>query len=451
MRFPKDFLWGAATSSYQIEGAAYEDGKGRNIWDDFCAIEGKIEEGANGDVAIDHYHRYKEDVALMKELGIKAYRFSISWARILPDGIGRINQKGIDFYSNLIDELLAAGIEPNITLYHWDYPSALMLNGGWGNDESPEWFAEYTRVVAEHFGDRAKWFVTFNEPSSFMGGGCCGINNAPGLSYPPAMLAKMCHNVLKAHGMAVKELRRLVPDCKVGWAPTCLPAMPASDRPEDIEAARKAFFAFDERDRSFVFNPAWWSDPVMLGRYPDEGLARFGQYLPDGWEKDMELISQPLDFYAQNIYHGYYVRAGENGPEKVTFPLGRPRTAMGWNITPDALYWGPRFLYERYHSPIYITENGLSCRDLVSLDGKVHDPARIDFYNRYLLSLSRAVEDGVDIRGYFAWSLIDNFEWAQGYNERFGLIYVDYQTLERTPKDSFHWYSEVIKTNGENL
>lgn len=451
MSFRKDFIWGAATASYQIEGAAFEDGKGRNIWDDFCDIPGKIEDGSSGAVAIDHYHRYREDVALMKELGIAVYRFSLSWARILPDGTGRVNQKGIDFYNNLINELIANGIEPYITLYHWDYPSALMAKGGWSNPESPEWFEEYTRIVAKQFGDRVKCFMTFNEPSAFMGAGCAATVHAPGICYPPELLAKMCHNVLIAHGRAVKALRELVPGSRIGWAPCSYPCMPASESPEDIEAAREKFFDYEDYSCSFVNNPAWWNDPVILGTYPENGLAKFEKYLPERWKEDMQIICQPLDFLGQNIYQGTYVRAGENGTETVSFERGCPRTAMGWNITPDALYWGPRFLWERYRLPIIITENGLSCRDIVSLDGKVHDPARIDFYNRYLLSLRRAYEDGVDIIGYIAWSLLDNFEWQQGYNERFGLVFVDYRTLERIPKDSYHWYRQIIESNGKKL
>ncbi len=451
MKFPKDFIWGAATASYQIEGAAFEDGKGRNIWDDFCCLPGKIADGSSGETATDHYHRYKEDVALMKELGIKVYRFSLSWARILPEGIGRVNQKGLDFYNSLIDELIKNGIEPYITLYHWDYPSVLMVNGGWGNEGSPKWFEEYTRVVAKAFGDRVKNFITFNEPQAFMGAGFCGTAHAPGISYPPEILAKMCHNVLKAHGMAVKALREIVPDCRVGWAPCAISCIPASDSEEDIEAAREKYFGYYDEFRSFVSSPAWWSDPVVLGHYPEDGLKLFEKYLPEDYEKDMELICQPLDFYGQNIYQGIYVKKGENGPEKVQLPFGFPRTAMGWNITPESLYWGTKFLYERYNLPIIITENGISCRDNVCLDGKVHDTARIDFYNRYLLSLSKAITDGVDIIGYIAWSLMDNFEWQQGYIERFGLIYVNYQTLERIPKDSFYWYKQVIESNGETL
>ena len=449
--FKKDFAWGSATAAYQVEGAAYEDGRGESVWDVFSHTDGKVKNGHTGDVACDHYHRYKEDVSLMKELGIKAYRFSVSWTRILPEGTGKINQKGVDFYNNLINELISAGIEPYMTLFHWDYPYALEKRGGWLNDESPKWFEEYARTVYSLFSDRVKHFITFNEPQCFIGIGYRDGVHAPGLKRCEKDIVVMAHNVMKAHGLAVRALREIAPDCLVGYAPTEGPAIPFSDSPEDIEAARKKYF--DVTAKSLTWNVAWWSDPVMLGSYPEETEAfkAYGKYLPESYKEDLKIISEPIDFYGQNIYNGSIVKAGNDGYEWVPNPINTAKTAIGWPVTPKALYWGPKFLYERYKKPILITENGMSCHDTVSLDGKVHDPNRIDYTHRYLRELSRAADDGVDIKGYMHWSLMDNFEWACGYTERFGLIYVDFETGQRIKKDSFYWYSQVIKTNGENL
>ena len=263
----------------------------------------------------------------------------------------------------------------------------------------------------------------------------------------------MGHNLLKSHGRAVQVLRECVKDVRVGYAPCANPMIPATDSPADIEAARKAYYSVNADLAAFHWCLTWYSDPVVLGTYPEDGLLVYGKYLPDNWEADMELICQPLDYYAQNIYQGEIVRAAENaqGWEKVAFPQGSPKTALNWHITPDALYWGPKFITERYHLPLIITENGMSCHDAVMLDGKVHDPNRIDFVHRYLKALKRAAEDGVPVKGYFYWSFLDNYEWNSGYNERFGLTYVDYQTQERIPKDSAYWYQHVMETNGEEL
>lgn len=453
MGFRKDFIWGAATASYQIEGAAGEDGKGASIWDHFSHVPGNVFEGHTGDVACDHYHRVSEDVALMKRLGIKNYRFSLSWPRLIPEGTGKVNGAGIDFYNRLIDELLESGIRPFVTLFHWDYPSALQARGAWESPDSPKWFEDYAALCARRFGDRVKDFITFNEPQCFIGLGYCKGEHAPGVRLPASSTIPMSHHVLTAHGLTVRALRELAPGCRVGYAPCGDPRIPATDSPEDIEAARRAYFATPEGEAEWAFSVAWWSDPALLGRYPEDGLARFGQFLPKGWEKDLAVIHQPLDFYAQNIYSGRVVRAADNarGYEPVPRPVGFPKTAIQWPVTPQALYWGPRFLYERYKTPFIITENGMSCHDAVSLDGRVHDPNRQDYMHRYLLALRRAAEDGVDVRGYFAWSLMDNFEWANGYNDRFGLVYVDYATQARTVKDSALWYKMVMEQNGENL
>ncbi len=444
--FPKNFVWGVATSAYQIEGAASEDGKGMHIWDVFTKEPGKIFEGHTGYVACDHYHRYQEDVAIMKEMGIKAYRFSIDWSRILPEGKGKINEKGIEFYNNLIDALIEAGIQPYITLYHWELPYELYKRGGWMNQDVVEWFGDYAALAAEKFSDRVTHFITFNEPQCFIGLGFLQGEHAPGIKAPIRDTFIMAHNVLKAHGRAVQRLREKAKQTvQIGIAPTSNVSYPQTDRPEDIKAAKELLFGMPKLE-NWGFNVAWWSDPVVLGHYPKEGLVKYEAYLPDITEADMKLISQPIDFYGQNIYNGHCVRMGKDGkPEIVKQNEDFPHTAMNWPITPECLYWGPKLLQERYGLPIYITENGLSCRDIISADGKVHDPGRIEFLHRYLGELERAIMDGVDVGGYFQWSLLDNFEWCHGYKERFGLIYVDYQSQKRIWKDSAYWYREKIQ------
>ena len=452
MSFTADFVWGAATSAYQIEGAWNEDGRGPSIWDICCHEGGHVYESHTGDTACDHYHRFREDVALMREIGLKAYRFSLSWSRLLPEGTGKVNEAGVRFYSELIDALLEHGIEPYITLFHWDLPYALYQRGGWMNPESVEWFGSYARLVAERFSDRASHFFTLNEPQCFVGLGFLNGAHAPWLRCPLRDTFAMAHNVLKAHGQAVRMLRQYGKQpLEIGYAPTCSATYPQRETPEDIEAARQVMFALPEDLRDWTWNVSWWSDPVLLGRCPEEGLERFASYLPKITEADMKLISEPIDVYAQNIYNGKCVRMGEDGrPEIVPRRPGFPRTANGWPITPEALYWGPKFLYERYGKPFYVTENGLSCHDVVSLDGKVHDPSRIDFLTRYLSQLKRAAGE-IDLRGYFQWSLMDNFEWEKGYSERFGLIFVDYRTQKRTLKDSAYWYRRIIQTGGSAL
>ena len=451
--FKKDFVWGSASASYQIEGAAYEDGKGMSIWDMFCKKPGTILGGHSGDDACDHYHRYKEDVGLMAEMGLKAYRFSLSWPRIIPDGTGTLSPDGIAFYNSLIDELLANGITPYITLYHWDLPLALHYQGGWLNKQSPEWFANYARVVVENFSDRVKYFMTFNEPQCFVGLGYGEGVLAPGQKMSAAETFPIAHNVLLAHGKAVQAMRKYgAADIRIGYAPCGSYPYPDPETPENIEIARKMMFANTEDTVKGLFSVSWWSDPVLLGTYPDDGIAHYGKYLPEGWRDDLETIWQPLDFLGQNIYEGFAVQAGTDGkPVEVKQYDGFPRTALSWPITPPVLKWAPRFLYERYKKPIYITENGMSCHDAVSLDGSVHDPNRIDYIHRYLLALKEAAEAGADIAGYFVWSLIDNFEWAKGYSERFGVVYVDYPTQRRIIKDSGHWYRSVVESNGGNL
>lgn len=450
MGFAKDFVWGAATSSYQIEGTGRDSGKGQNIWDVFTKEPGRVYEGHTGDIACDHYHRFREDVAYMKELGLKGYRFSIDWSRVLPEGTGKVNEKGIDFYNALIDELLEQGIEPYITLYHWELPYEIYKRGGWMNPEIVEWFGQYARLVAERFSDRVKYFFTLNEPQCFVGLGFLQGCHAPGVKAPLRDTFEMAHNALKTHGRAVQMLRAYgKQNVQIGYAPTSGMCYPEKETPKDIEAARKALFALPDDLSNWTWNVSWWSDPVILGKYPEEGMKKYEKYLPVITDEDMKLISQPIDFYGQNIYNGRCIRMGTDGrPEEVRRPAGFPKTATNWPVTPEALYWGPKFLYERYRKPIYITENGRACHDTVSQDGKVHDPNRIDFLARYLKNLKRAAEE-IDIRGYFQWSLMDNFEWDKGYAERFGIIYVDFETQERIWKDSAYWYRDLIRRNGD--
>ena len=453
MSFRKDFAWGEATSSYQIEGGAFIDGKGWDIWDVYCKEEGKVFEGHTGDVACDHYHRFKEDVALMKELGINAYRFSINWSRIFPNGYGKVNELGVKFYHNLINELVSAGIEPFITLYHWELPYELHKKGGWMNDEIVNWFADYAVFIVKEFSGKVTKYFTFNEPQCFIGLGYVSGIHAPGLKAPIRDTFIMAHNVLKAHGLAVKKMREAAKqDIEIGIAPTGSMSYPDSNKPEDIEAARMHLMNINTPLDSWTWNVTWWSDPIFFGEYPEDGLKRFKDYLPEITKEDLKLINQPTDFYGQNIYNGNRVKMGADGkPEVVKRYDGFPKTALGWPVTPESLYWGPYFLYERYKKPIYMTENGLSCHDVISSDGKVHDPNRIAFVESYLKQLKKASADGVDIRGYFHWSLMDNFEWHSGYADRFGMIYVDYPTQKRIIKDSGYWYKNIIAQNGENL
>ncbi len=450
--FRDDFVWGVASSAYQVEGRDPEDGCGKNIWDTFTE-EGRIQDGKNAYTACDHMHRYKEDYKLMKLLGIKAYRFSMSWARILPEGTGKVNEKAIAMYRDMILTMKENGIEPYITMYHWEFPQALQDKGGWLNEDVIQWFGEYAKVVAENFSDICEYFITLNEPECFVGLGHLSGVHAPGLKLPYKDVFQIAHNALRAHGQAVINLRKYAcRPIKVGYAPTCGMAYPATDSPEDIEAARKTLFGFHQPMDNWTWNVAWFNDPVFLGKYPEEGLKKFAEYLPEITDEDMKLISQPLDFMGQNIYNGYMMRQGENGePEYVDREAGAAKTAAGWPVTPECFYYGVKFLYERYKLPLYITENGMSCHDDVSLDGRVHDPNRQNFLDLYISALQRANDDGADVRGYFLWTFLDNFEWDKGYTERFGIVYVDFKTQKRIVKDSAFWYQKIIESNGREL
>ena len=451
MGFSKNFLWGTATSSFQIEGAWNEDGKGPSIWDDLTHERpGFIEDGGTGDTACDHYHRFREDVALMAKMGIRNYRFSISWPRVLPNGTGEVNEAGIRFYSELVDCLLEHGIRPFCTLYHWDLPRAIHEKGAWLNEKMVDWFGEYTALIADRLGDRVKDYFTINEPQCIIGLGYQRPEHAPATPSSVRDIVRMSHILMKCHGRAAMILRERIPGVRVGYAPCANPMIPLTDSKEDFEAARKAYFTV--RPDTFIWNAAWFSDPVVLGEYQEDGLKTLGHFLPAGWEKDLELIHQPLDYYGQNIYTSNIVRAADNewGYEQVPYRIGIERTLMGWAVVPDSLYWGTKFLYDRYRLPVLITENGMSCPDVV-VNGKVHDEARISYMDQYIRGLKRAVDEGIDVAGYFYWSFLDNFEWKNGYTQRFGLVHVNYDTQVRTVKESCFHYKEIMETNGACL
>lgn len=450
--FRDDFVWGVASSAYQVEGTDPQDGRGKTVWDTFTE-EGRVFEGQNAYTTCDQIHLYKKDYALMKNLGIHAYRFSLNWARILPEGTGKVNQKAIDLYRDMILTMKQNGITPYITLFHWEFPAALYEKGGWLNPDVVDWFGEYAKVVAENFSDLCEYFITINEPQCVVGLGHLSGVHAPGVTCTVKETFQIAHNLLKAHGRAVIELRKHAGrEIKVGFAPTGGVAYPYTGSEADIAAAKKVYFGFYNPMDNWTWNVSWFSDPVFLGHYPKEGLEKFKEYLPEITEEDMQLIHQPLDFMGQNIYNGYYVRAGADGePEFVNRAPGFPKTAADWPVTPEAFYYGIKFLTERYPLPLYITENGMSCHDIVSKDGRVHDPNRITFLDSYLSAMQKAYDEGADVRGYFLWTFLDNFEWADGYKQRFGIVYVDFTTQQRIVKDSALWYQKVIKTNGAIL
>ena len=454
MPFPSNFTWGAAAAAYQIEGAVAEDGRTPSIWDIHTRQPGKIFEGHTGDVACDHYHRWPEDVALMRNLGIKAYRMSISWSRVIPQGTGKPNPKGLAFYDKLFDALLEAGITPWVTLFHWDLPNVLQRRGGFQNRDMVEWFGDYAALIAARYGDRVKHYMTINEPPCIIGLGLQEGKYAPGYTLPYAECLQAAHHLLLAHGRAVQALRA---GCdgkiKVSIAHTAQVRIPATESKRDIEAARRDYFSSTTRD---MWNLSWWADPIAFGRYPADGLKAHAADLPEIKAGDMKLISQKIDYLAYNCYAGWRVRADEKGkPQRMKhdgWGIGNPRGTLPWlQVAPAALYWSTRFQTERYQLPMVFAENGFCNTDFVHLDGKVHDPQRIDYLSRYLGGLKRAADEGLPLAGYFYWSILDNFEWCEGYKDRFGLIHVDYQTQKRTPKDSYHWYREVIRRHGTNL
>ncbi|MGZ3374830.1 MAG: GH1 family beta-glucosidase [Gemmatimonadaceae bacterium] len=441
--FPKGFLWGSATASYQVEGAVNEDGRGPSIWDTFSHTPGKVANNANGDVADDHYHRYKGDIQLMKALGVKAYRFSIAWPRVFPQGSGAPNPKGLDFYNRLVDELLANGIEPYATLYHWDLPQALQDRvGGWESRETAEAFGNYAGYVAERLTDRVKHVFTINEFGAFMELGY-GIGiHAPGLKLPRPRFYLARHNGVLGHGLAVQAIRaRAKPGTKVGIAENITVGVPVIETPEHIHAAEEATRQMN----------AQYLTVIMEGKYTDAYLARIGADAPRITAEDLKTISTPMDFVGINIYQPTFVRADASpaGFAVVPNPPSYPHMASPWLFNgPEVLYWGPHHVAKLWNvKAIYITENGTSSSDVPAADGQVYDTDRIMYLRNYLSQLQRAVSDGVPVKGYFLWSLMDNFEWADGYGNRFGLHYVDYATQRRTPKLSAAFYHEVIARN----
>lgn len=439
------FIWGAATASYQIEGAMDADGKGLSIWDVYSHTPGKVYKNDNGDTACDSYHRLEEDLALIGELGVRHYRFSISWPRIIPDGDGAVNEKGFDYYDRLVDGLLERGITPWMTLFHWDLPQSLEERfGGWRSRKTAEAFGRFAKIVAEHFKGRVKnWFV-LNEPQCFSVLGYERGIHAPGLRLGPDEVFGTWHNAMLAYGFGARALRETDPENVVSVASTGRVCMPLDG--EDAETAAKAMFTMRDDDPG-LFCQQMFLDPIVFGRYPDCTGTAYEQAAVRIPEEDLEIINVRPDVIGLNIYHGVHVKRDGEGWKEKAYDNGWPRTAIGWQITEEALYWGPKLVYERYGLPVLISENGMSGIDRVFLDGKVHDPFRTDYLTRYIGNFLALRKEGVPACGYFHWSLLDNFEWADGYDQRFGLVYVDYETKKRTPKDSYYWYRGFIRTN----
>ncbi len=446
--FPKGFLWGAACASYQCEGAWDKDGKGPSIWDDFCHDTGKghVLNDENGDTACDCYHRYEEDARLMQQVNMKAYRFSVSWPRVMPQGAGEINGAGLAYYDRLIDALLEKNIEPWVTLYHWDLPSALQKKGGWLNRDTAVAFGEYAAILAKRFNGRVKTYMTINEPACIVELGYGTGAHAPGLKISEHDQAACMQNLVLAHGIAMKALRAnsSVP-VQVGAVPCGRLCYPLTDTLEAIDASYKTTFDLSQGSWAFTFNS--FLDSCIFRRYDDSAPEFLKEALAAVPQSDLDLFEAP-DFIGINVYQG---DATDERGIILKRPEGFPLTAVKWGVTPEVLHYGPLFLHCRYGLPMYITENGQSCNDRVYLDGEVHDPDRIDYLHRYLLELKKSIDEGAPVKGYLHWSFLDNFEWSAGYGERFGMVYVDYKTQRRILKDSAKWYAEVIRRNGENL
>lgn len=428
MKFDKDFLWGVATSSAQIEGAVQEDGRTFSIWDSL--VDKRIANGENCNVACDHYHHYVEDIAIMKKIGVKCYRFSISWSRIIPKNDGKVNKKGVEFYAKILNELKKNNIEPMITLFHWDLPMWVYKDGGYLSNSFADYFLDYVKIVVKEFSPFVKYWITFNEPQCFVGTGCYYGWHAPFIKVGDEKIGEITRNVMLAHGRAVKYLREnaaLMP--KIGFAPTASVHIPLNDTEEEIKKAYNKTFDIS----SGVIGAVWWSDPIVAGIIPN-GIKFIT-------EEDVKIIHQPLDFYAFNIYQP------ENSNE-VKYQ-GMPRNSLNWIIEPKCLYWACKFYFRRYKLPILVSENGMPNLDYVYDDNKVHDPQRIYYIEKHLEQLKKAVEDNISVIGYLYWSFMDNFEWTFGYDPRFGLVYIDYETQQRILKDSAFFYKEVIKSNGE--
>lgn len=439
MTFPKDFVWGTATSSYQIEGGGLDYGRGECIWHRFSHTDGKVHKGDTGVIACDHIHRYADDVKLMSDLGVGAYRFSVAWARVLPEGVGNVNEQGLDFYDRLVDSLLDANINPYITLYHWDLPQALQDKGGWENPQCIEWYSNYVDLMTRTLGDRIGEWTTFNEPFVVSMVGNLFGTHAPGKQDPIAAYT-VAHHLMLSHGAAVPIIRNNVENAKVGITLDQTYSMPASDSPEDRLAARR--FA--------AFHNDWFNDPVFRGTYPADLLARLE---PQGVFKNIDLsdISKacvPIDFLGVNYYTRSVMKATDEpllGFEQITVENAE-HTAMGWEVYPDGLLHTLLYLHNAYYPPkIFITENGCAYDDPAPVNGRVADAKRVNYYRLHLDAVSRAIDLGVPMGGYYAWSLMDNFEWAEGYDKRFGMVYVDFETQERIPKDSALYFRDRIK------
>jgi beta-glucosidase len=431
--FPRGFVWGASTAAYQVEGGWNAEGKGLSIWDKFTHTNGRVKNGDTGDVACDHYHRYIEDFGLMKQLGIKAYRFSLSWPRIFPKGKGEINRRGLDYYDRLIDSLLALDIEPYITLYHWDLPQALQENGGWANRDTAGYFADYAAVAAHKFGDRVKNWVTVNEPWVIAVYGHVTGVHAPGVR-DRRVAYQVGHNLLLAHGLATQAIRAATSDSRVGLTLLLGMADPETDDPQSRAKA----------DELWQRDCAWFLDPLFNGYYPPEQLHNAGNEGPQIKPNDFATISQQLDFLGVN----YYTRFVVNAKGQVVKVPGAEYTDMDWEVHPTSLGRMLLKLNQEYKlPPIFITENGAAVPDVLTPEGHVHDTRRIKYLHDHLVELRKAMKLGVNVRGYFLWSLMDNFEWAHGYSARFGLIYVDFKSQQRFLKDSAHWYERVIRRN----
>lgn len=441
--FPQDFIWGAATAAFQVEGAYDEDGKSESIWDRFCKIPGKIENYANGNVACDHYHKLDEDIEIMKELGLQTYRFSINWCRVIPQGIGEINQKGLDFYERLVDKLIEAGIKPCVTLYHWDLPQVLQDNGGFANREIVRSFKDYAKAVFERLGNKVERFITFNEPWVICMLGYGVGMHAPGImDFSTSLTA--AHNLLLAHGETVKLYREMEFNGEIGIALNMTYSYPSDvNNEKDIKAA--------EINNGYINK--WFAEPIYKGSYPKDVIEEFkvaNVVIPEFSEQDMKCIKQPIDFLGINFYTGVYIKYSE-----LAYPIrgegvdkGYPRTQMDWEIMPhaftDLLTW-----VQKAYSPkaIFITENGAAFNDMIDLENEVKDTRRVDYLKRHFIAMHEAIKQGANIKGYYLWSLMDNFEWSYGYRPRFGLVYVDYMTLERTIKQSGYWYKQIIQNN----
>ncbi|MCL2248153.1 MAG: GH1 family beta-glucosidase [Oscillospiraceae bacterium] len=439
--FPKDFKWGTATASYQIEGAVKQDGRTESIWDRFCQMPGNILRGDTGEVANDHYNRYKEDVALMKELGHTAYRFSVSWSRVLPDGVGKVNEKGLQFYSDLVDELISAGIEPFLTLYHWDLPQVLQDKGGWQNSDCVKWFEEYSKVLFDKLGGRVKYWSTLNEPFCVAFVGNFFGEHAPGIRDLGASIL-VSYNLMLAHAASVRLFREMKIPGEMGITLNFTPSYPYTDSEEDKLASRY----------NDGFAVRWFMDAIFNGSFPQDMLDLFkerGITLPDF--ADIASVAEDIDFLGVNYYHPAWHRYNEHSwpfyADNIRQDIAH--TDRDWAIHEETLEKLLIRLKNEYNTPkMYITENGCSYNDAVTEDGEVLDYSRINYLTRHFKAVHRAIEKGVDIRGYMVWSFYDNFEWAFGRYSRFGIVHHDFDTLKRTPKQSAYWMRDVIKNNG---